>query len=165
MKKNIKKELIEYLIIILVVLFIRFFIITPIKVQQKSMFPTLNPNDIMILDKISLKLGKLERFDIVVIKYKDDYLIKRVIGLPGETIEYKEGKLYVDGKQIPEIFIRVNTADFKLEEKIKNDNYFLVGDNRNNSTDSRAFGSINKKDIVGKTSLIVFPFNRFGLIN
>lgn len=165
MKKNIKKELIEYLIIILVVLFIRFFIITPIKVQQKSMFPTLNPNDIMILDKISLKLGNIERFDIVVIKYEKEYLIKRVIGLPGEIIEYKEGKLYVNGKQIPETFIRVNTADFKLEEKIKDDNYFLVGDNRNNSTDSRAFGSINKKDIVGKTSLIVFPFNRFGLIN
>lgn len=117
MKKNIKKELIEYLIIILVVLFIRFFIITPIKVQQKSMFPTLNPNDIMILDKISLKLGNIERFDIVVIKYEKEYLIKRVIGLPGEIIEYKEGKLYVNGKQIPETFIRVNTADFKLEKK------------------------------------------------
>ena len=165
MKKNIKKELIEYLIIILVVLFIRFFIITPIKVQQKSMFPTLNPNDIMILDKIGLKLGNIERFDIVVIKHEKEYLIKRVIGLPGEIIEYKEGKLYVNGKQIPETFIRFNTADFKLEEKIKDDNYFLVGDNRNNSTDSRTFGSINKKDIVGKTSLIVFPFNRFGLIN
>ncbi len=164
MKKNIKKELIEYLIIILVVLFIRFFIITPIKVQQKSMFPTLNPNDIMILDKVSLKLGKLERFDIVVIKYENEYLIKRVIGLPGEIVEYKEGELYINNIQIPETFIRVNTADFKLEEKIKDNNYFLVGDNRNNSTDSRIFGLIDKKNIIGKTSLIIFPFNRFGLI-
>ena len=163
--KKIIKELFEYFIIIVVVIVIRTYFVTPIKVQQKSMYPTLKENDIMILNKIGVHINGINRFEIVVIKYEDDFLIKRVIGLPGEMIEYKENKLYIDGKEYKEDFIDVNTKDYILEKKIPKDKYFLVGDNRNNSIDSRVFGLVDKKDIIGKTNIIIFPFKRIGDIN
>jgi signal peptidase I len=138
--------------------------VTPIKVQQKSMYPTLNSDDIMILDKLGYSISGADRFNIVVIKYKKDYLIKRVIGLPGETLEYKDSKLYINEKEVNEYFINVKTEDYKFEGKIPKDSYFVMGDNRGNSTDSRLIGAINFNEIIGKTDLIVFPFSRFGTI-
>lgn len=164
MKKNIKREILDYAIIIIVVILIRTFIFTPIKVEQNSMNPTLNSNDIMILNKIGYKIGGLKRFDIVVIKHNGDYLIKRVIGLPNETIEYKDNKLYIDGKEIKEDFNKKITEDFKLDKSISNNNYFLMGDNRGNSVDSRIFGTVNEKDILGKTRLVLFPIDKIGVV-
>lgn len=163
--KKIIKELFEYFIIIVVVIIIRTYFVTPIKVQQKSMYPTLKENDIMILNKLGIHTSGISRFEIVVIKHEDDFLIKRVIGLPGEMIEYKDSKLYIDGKEYKEDFIDVNTKDYILKKKIPKDKYFLVGDNRNNSIDSRVFGLVDKKDIIGKTNIIIFPFKRIGDIN
>ncbi|MCI5702037.1 MAG: signal peptidase I [Erysipelotrichaceae bacterium] len=157
------KEILSYIIIIVVVLLIKHYVITPIKVNGNSMNNTLKNKDIMILDKISYRFQEIERFDIVVIKKGNDYLIKRVIGMPGETVEYKNNKLYINGKNIDEKFIHEKTNDFIMEEKIPDDCYFVVGDNRPVSNDSRYIGVINKKDILGKTSLVIFPFSRFGI--
>ena len=163
MKKNIKREILDFLLIIIAVLLIRTFIFTPIKVEQNSMNPTLYPNDIMILNKIGYRINGLNRFDIVVIKHNNDYLIKRVIGLPNETLEYKDNKLYIDGGEIKENFITNPTNDYTLDDKIPKDSYFLIGDNRNNSIDSRTFGAISKREILGKTRLIIFPFDRINI--
>lgn len=163
MKKNIKKEILDYIIIIIVVIFIRTLIFTPIKVEQSSMNPTLNSKDVMILNKIGYKINGLKRFDIVVIKKDDDYLIKRVIGLPNETLEYRENKLYINGKETKEPFTKKITSDFKLDNKISKDSYFLIGDNRGNSIDSRIFGEVSKKNILGKTNFVIFPFDRIGV--
>lgn len=157
------KEILSYIIIIIVVLLIKHYIITPIKVNGNSMNNTLKDKDIMILDKISYRFQEIKRFDIVVVKKGNDYLIKRVIGLPGETVEYKNNKLYINGKNIDEKFIHEKTNDFIMEEKIPDDCYFVVGDNRPISNDSRYIGVINKKDILGKTSLVIFPFSRIGV--
>ena len=157
------KEILSYIIIIVVVLLIKHYVITPIKVNGNSMNNTLKNKDIMILDKISYRFQEIERFDIVVIKKGNDYLIKRVIGMPGETVEYKNNKLYINGKNIDEKFIHEKTNDFIMEEKIPDDCYFVVGDNRPVSNDSRYIGVINKKDILGKTSLVIFPFSLFGI--
>lgn len=157
------KEILSYIIIIVVVLLIKHYVITPIKVNGNSMNNTLKNKDIMILDKISYRFQEIERFDIVVIKKGNDYLIKRVIGMPGETVEYKNNKLYINGKNIDEKFIHEKTNDFIMEEKIPDDCYFVVGDNRPVSNDSRYIGVINKNDILGKTSLVIFPFSRFGI--
>ena len=157
------KAILSYIIIIVVVLLIKTYIATPVKVNGNSMNNTLKDNDIMILDKITYRFQKIERFDIVVLKNGDDYLIKRVIGLPGETVEYKNNKLYINGKNVDEKFIHEKTDDFVMNEKIPDDCYFVVGDNRPISKDSRYIGVINKKDILGKTSLVIFPFSRFGV--
>lgn len=161
--KEKNKEILSYIIIIVVVLLIKTYIATPVKVNGNSMNNTLKDNDIMILDKITYRFQKIERFDIVVLKNGDDYLIKRVIGLPGETVEYKNNKLYINGKNVDEKFIHEKTDDFVMNEKIPDDCYFVVGDNRPISKDSRYIGVINKKDILGKTSLVIFPFSRFGV--
>ena len=167
--KNKVKVLLPYIIIILVVLFIKAFIVTPIKVNGESMYPTLEEGDIMILNKTAYYFNKPERFDIVVVNMPDEYLIKRVIGLPGEHIEYKNNTLYVDGKKVKENFKHGVTANFNIEElgsdTIPLNTYLVLGDNRENSLDSRELGFIREDQLLGRTSLIILPFNRFGSVN
>ena len=105
-------------------------------------------------------------FDIVVIKYNNEKIIKRVIGLPGDYIEYKDNILYVNGKEIKEEYKRDITNNFSLKdlgyEKIPENKYLVLGDNRSISKDSRIIGLIDKEDIEGYTGIIVFPFKRIG---
>ena len=159
-KKNYIKEFLPYFMIILVVVLIKTFVVSPIRVNGASMDPTLNDKDIMLLDEISYRFSDIERFDIVVVKEEDEYLIKRVIGLPGETVEYKNDKLYIDGKYVKEDFKHKETFDFSTT--LGKDEYFIMGDNRTNSTDSRVFGPISRDKIMGKTSLTILPISRFG---
>ena len=157
------KDILGYVIVIVVVLLIKHFIVTPIRVNQSSMNNTLYDKDIMILDKISYRFKDIKRFDIVVIKREKEYLIKRVIGLPGDMVEYKDNKLYINEKIVEENFLHKDTSDYKLDSVIPDNYYFVVGDNRSNSLDSRVFGLIKKDEILGKTSFVIFPFNHFGV--
>lgn len=156
MKEKIK-DFLPYLIILVVVILFRTFIATPIKVDGMSMYPTLEGNEIMILNK----LGKIQRYNIVVVKEEKEDLIKRVIGLPNETIEIVEGNIYINGKKIEENYGKGETSDYP-KTKLKSDEYFVLGDNRENSKDSRSIGPVKKKQINGNTSFIIFPFTRFG---
>lgn len=156
------RSILSYVIIIVVVLLIKEFIVTPIRVNGESMDKTLQDKDIMILNKISYRFTDIKRFDIVVVKLENEYIIKRVIGLPGEKVEYKDNKLYINGKQVKEDFKHEDTEDFILEEEIPKGYYFVMGDNRPISLDSRVIGLIKEKQILGKTSLVIFPLNRFG---
>lgn len=164
--KEIFKEIRVYLLIIVIVLLVKTFLVAPIRVNGESMMGTLHDKDIMILDKISYRFSSIKRFDIVVVKYNDEYLIKRVIGLPGEKVEYKNNKLYVNGKVLKENFSHMKTDDFKLDSignsKVPKNQYLVLGDNRVNSLDSRIIGFIKRSQISGKTSFTILPFNRFG---
>lgn len=160
LKKSYVKEFLPYFIIILVVVFVKMFVVSPIRVNGASMNPTLNDKDIMILNEISYGFSDIVRFDIVVVKEENEYLIKRIIGLPGEKIEYKDNKLYIDGKYVKEDFKHMETMDFSTT--LGEDEYFIMGDNRTNSTDSRIFGPISRDEIIGKTSLTILPISRFG---
>lgn len=159
------KEFLPYVIVIVAVLLIRNYVITPVFVDGKSMEPNLINRQILILKRYD---KSLDRFDVVVFKYGKSRLVKRVIGLPGEHIEYKDSKLYVNGKEVEETMIDKPTADFNLESigytTIPEGYYFVVGDNRTNSRDSRSIGLISKKSVMGTVSLSLFPFNRFGFI-
>ncbi len=165
---KIIKELCPYVIIILVVVLIRTFIATPVRVDQLSMYPTLNPKDILVLNKLD---RNFKRFDIVVIKTGDTKIVKRIIGLPGENIEYKDNELYING-EIIEDMTSARTNDFTLKnlydiDELPQDKYFVMGDNRPNSQDSRSdeIGIIDKKDIIGTVKFRVYPFSRFGIID
>lgn len=155
------KEYVPYIVIIILVLVIKRYVVTPIRVNGPSMLPTLKDKDIMILNEVGYRIHGLKRFDIVVLDYKGEKLIKRVIGLPGEKIEYKDNKLYVNGKVVKEDFLHADTEDFD-EIKVEKDRYFVLGDNRVNSTDSRIIGTVSIKDIRGTTKLTIYPFGRFG---
>lgn len=165
--KKIIKEIISYILIIIIVLVIKNYVFTPIRVNGGSMEPTLKHNDIMILNEIGYYINGVERFDIVVVSVNGERIIKRVIGIPGDKVEYKDNKLYINDQEIKEDFINDNTKDFSVKddlgfEIIPDNYYFVVGDNRNNSIDSRIIGLVSSKQIKGKTKLVVYPFSKFG---
>ncbi len=157
-----------YIIIVIVVALIRTFIITPVQVEGMSMYSTLDDKEILLLKKYD---KSYDRFDVVVFNYNNTKLIKRVVGLPGDTVEYKDNKLYINGKYIKEKFLKNNqeTYDFSLEdlgyETLPDGYYFVMGDNRTNSTDSRVIGLVSAEDIEGTTNFVIFPLNKFGNFN
>lgn len=161
----------------LIALAVRTFLFSPIIVDGPSMQPTLYDRDQMIVNKFIYKFKQPNRFDIVIFHASEEKdFIKRVIGLPGEHIKVIDNELYVNNEIVDEPFLadhlRDNfyTNDFTLEMLPGNyetipDGYVLVlGDNRSNSTDSRAIGLIDMKEIVGKASVIYWPFNRIQLM-
>lgn len=154
------RELIPYLIIILIVITLRTFIVTPIVVSGESMVPTLSGGELMLLKKYDTEY---ERFDIVVVNksVEGDNLIKRIIALPGETIKYRNNKLYINDEIFEDIYAFGNTENFR-EITLGNDEYFLMGDNREISLDSRSLGIIKKQEIEGTVGIVLYPFNKIG---
>lgn len=153
------KEIIPYAAILIAVILLRTFIVTPIKVNGSSMYNTLEGNEIMLL----WKLGEINRYDIVVAKTQSDTLIKRVYAFPNETIECKNGKIYINDKEINDPYAFGETEDFN-KVTLKENEYFIMGDNRFVSLDSRKIGPVTKDRIEGTTNFILFPFTKFGIL-
>lgn len=159
---------------------IRTFLFAPIVVEGPSMLPTLHNGDQMMVNKIIYDLKDPKRFDIVVFHASSEKdFIKRVIGLPGDHVEVRNNILYINGKEIEQNFLngqanktqaKVYTNNFTLEDlpgsyrKIPEDYVLVLGDNRENSMDSRSLGLIPMDQIVGKTNFIYWPFERMQLI-
>ena len=161
---KILKEILPYAIILLVVILVRTFLVTPIKVNGQSMYDTLSGNEIMLLYRI----GEIKRYDMVVADLvvdgkKDDTLIKRVYGLPGETIKCEDGVMYINDHKIEDPYATNLTTDFEAVT-LGSDEYFLLGDNRSISLDSRIIGPVKRKDIEGRTNFVIFPFDKFGIV-
>lgn len=153
------REIAIYILLILAVILLRTFIVTPVCVDGSSMLPTLKNGEILLLKKYD---KSIERFDIVVLNYNGQKLVKRVIGLPGEKIEYKENKLYINGEEVKDVNTGYITNDFSAS--VSENAYFVLGDNRIDSLDSRLIGEISKERIEGVTSFAIFPFSSFGKI-
>lgn len=153
------REIAVYLLLILAVILLRMFIVTPVCVEGSSMLPTLKNGEILLLKKYD---KSIERFDIVVLNYNGQKLVKRVIGLPGETVVYKDNKLYINNEEIKDIQTGYRTNDFSYV--VSEGAYFVLGDNRIDSLDSRIIGEISKERIEGVTSFAIFPFSSFGSI-
>ena len=140
---------------------IRTFIITPVRVDGDSMKNTLKNGDILLL----YKLGSINRLDIIVLDEEKDNekIIKRVIGLPGETVAIKKGKIYINDKVIDDEYAYGETSDYD-KVTLEDDEYFILGDNRLISKDSRYFGPIKKSEIKGKIVFRLFPFTKIGTV-
>lgn len=175
-QKNEWLDLIKIVVIaVAIALSVRTFLFSPIIVDGPSMLPTLEDRDQMIVNKIGYRMNQPKRFDIVVFhaSAKKDF-IKRVIGLPGEHIMVKDRQLYIDGVEVEESYLNDENRSYQSEFDLKDlpgsyetipEGYVLVlGDNRNNSTDSRSFGLIAIDDIVGKASVIYWPPRRIQVI-
>lgn len=160
-KKWLKENLL-FTILLLIIIIIRIFFYSPIRVNGSSMYPTLQDKEFMILNKIGLQKG-INRFDIVVVESNGKYIIKRVIGLPGESVMYSDNKLYINGKVIEDNYSKSETENFE-NVILKENEYFVMGDNREVSKDSRVIGPVNIKNIKGKTNLVIFPFNKIGIV-
>lgn len=161
--KDVFLDYLPYIIIILVVMIIRSFIVTPVRVNGTSMESTLNNGETMLLNKLGMKVKGIKRWDIVVVKTGDTFLIKRVVGLPGETIKYTKGILYINDEKTEDKYASTTTEDFD-QIKLSKKEYFVMGDNRFVSQDSRVIGAINEEEIIGKTNILIFPLDRIGII-
>jgi len=178
MKSNFAKtiaEIVEVGIIGLVVIFfVYLFAGQPLRVTGDSMVPNFYDGEQIIAEKISIKTGEIERGDIVIFKhptYLDRLVIKRVVGLPNEKISLNGGRIYVDGRELIESYIPQNTSTKEgtvimenSEYEVPQDGYILLGDNRENSTDSRNWGAIKRDLIVGKGFVIYYPLNKVRVI-
>ncbi len=157
--KKIVKEIIPYIIILVVVVIVRTYFITPVIVNGTSMVPTLDGGELMILNKMS----DVERFDVVVVDIKSEDIIKRVIAMPGETISCENGIVYVNDRRQDEEYSKGITTDFE-RIVLGDDEYFVMGDNREGSLDSRKLGPVKNSQIKGTAHFVLFPFNKIGNI-
>lgn len=175
MKKSVIKEILSTSVYLLCVLIATYLIIHYVgqrtEVQGSSMEPTLQDGDNLIVDKITYRFREPQRYDIIVFpfQYKEEtYYIKRIIGMPGETVRIDwDGTIYIDGEELYESYgLEVIQDPGRAAEEIVlgDEEYFVLGDNRNNSTDSRAqaVGNIQKDNIIGRAWVRIYPFGKFG---
>lgn len=166
-------ELIKIVVISLVIIIpIRYFLIQPFYVKGASMEPNFFDHEYLIIDEITYRFNSPQRGDIMVFRYPknpQEFFIKRLIGLPGEEVQIKDGNVWVynsenpDGKVLDEPYLATDTRTYGLtEEKIKigENEYFVLGDNRGSSKDSRSFGPVNQNFITGRVLFRGWPFNR-----
>lgn len=173
------KEMISTLLYILFVLLMVYLLINFVgqrtEVKGSSMEPTLFDEDQLLVDKITYRFKDPQRFDIIVFPYQyqeNIFYIKRIIGLPGETVQIDaEGNIFIDGEVLYESYgrevIRADKVGLASEPiLLGEDEYFVMGDNRNNSSDSRidAVGNIHRDDIVGRAFIRIWPLSRFGVL-
>lgn len=156
------KDMSKYIIIAVVMLLLVIFVITFHQVIGPSMTPTIKEGSVVLVNKFIYNIRDIKRNEIIILKHDEKFMIKRVIGLPGEHIVYKDNKLYINGEQYNEKFLEKNIQTEDYDTKvIPKDKYFVLGDNRENSQDGNDFGLIDKKDIVGKAWIIMWPINEF----
>ena len=166
-------ELIKIVVISLVIIIpIRYFLIQPFYVKGASMEPNFFDHEYLIIDEITYRFEEPKRGDIVVFRYPrnpQEYFIKRLIGLPGETIQIKDGSVIIyneanpEGMMIAEEYLEPGTKTYGLTEnkiELNGNEYYVLGDNRNSSKDSRSFGPVNESFVTGRVLLRGWPFNR-----
>lgn len=175
-KKTLIKTFVYIIFVFILAMLWNAFLMSPLMIVGPSMNPSLEEGDVVFINKLSYVFGDVERYDIVLFPYKYDNsrsLVKRVIGLPNEKVEIKDGALYINDKELKEYYgiyreksdgekstIYVNWGPYTLGDN----EVFVLGDNRNQSDDSRSsdVGPVNIDDIIGKVSFRIWPFNSLG---
>ena len=175
--KEIIKELAGWLLYIVLIIALTWTVVTCVgqrtEVSGSSMETTLSDKDQLIVDKMTYRFRDPKRYDIVVFPYQyqdNTYYIKRIIGLPGETVQILSGMVYIDGMRLDEHYgneIMENPGIAEEPLTLGEDEYFVLGDNRNNSSDSRAsdVGLIHRKDLIGRAWIRVWPLSQIGVIH
>ncbi|MDD4332980.1 MAG: signal peptidase I [Patescibacteria group bacterium] len=171
-------ELVKIIAISLAIIIpIRYYLIQPFYVKGASMEPNFYDHEYLIINEISYRFEEPKRGDIIVFKYPknpQEYFIKRIIGMPGEKVQIKDGEIkifnntYVDGVVLEESYLEQNLKTYSSNEDIISlgeNEYYVLGDNRNSSKDSRSFGAVDKSFIVGKVLLRGWPFTRVKLFD
>ena len=174
--KGIIRELFGWILFIVLVVAASYVVVTFVgqrtQVSGESMENTLDNGDQLIVDKITYRFQDPERFDIIVFPfhYKENtYYIKRIIGLPGETVQIADGTIYINGEVLEESYGREVMQDPGIAAEpitLGEDEYFVLGDNRNQSSDSRdpSVGLIHRDEIIGRAWLRIWPLNSFGIL-
>lgn len=174
---NFTWEILKIVIISLAIIIpIRYFLIQPFFVKGASMDPNFLDGDYLIIDEISYRLNEPQRGDVVVFHYpldRSQFFIKRIIGLPGETVKIEEGKIFIYSQETPDERVVLDESEYledaytpgNLEISLGEDEYFVLGDNRNASSDSRKWGGVDRDYITGRAWIRAWPFNRLEVID
>ncbi len=160
-------------IIILIAFFVRFYLIQPFVVEGSSMEPNFHNSQYLMVDKLSYRIHPPKRGDVVVFHPPNapslNY-IKRIIALPGEQIEIKNGEIFINNARLAEPYIPAEKTLIRyseaanLKQTLGNDEYFVLGDNREHSSDSREWGSVPAANVIGRAWLVIFPLKNFGVV-
>ena len=174
---EIKDLLITFVVCFIAVWTITNFVVKPVQVDGDSMYPTLVDQEVVVVNLMFVKLDGISRYDVVVVhnKAQDENWVKRVIGLPGETISCKDDVIYINGEPIEEPYLDTDYVKEQVqlrgpftenfgEVTLGDDEYFLMGDNRVVSLDSRRVGPFKAEDIIGKDAYIFYPFEQFKIV-
>lgn len=167
------REILTFIVLaVVIVVPVRYFIAQPFVVEGESMHPTFESGDYLIVDELSYHLGAPMRGDVVVFRYPGDpsvFYIKRIIGLPGETVHINRGVTSIsrtDGSTIilDESYVVTEDATYSLDTTLGSDQFFVMGDNRPRSSDSRVWGPLPKEDLIGRAYIRLLPFNQIGIL-
>lgn len=175
-KKSLLRSIWEFVgfavIAVIIVIPVRLFVAQPFIVSGSSMVPTFDNADYLIVDELSYRIDNPERFDVVIFKYPKDlnkFFIKRIIGLPGETVVIRGNDITIindenkEGFELEQPFVK-NPGDNDLRFELKDDEYFVMGDNRSASSDSRYWGPVKRDLLVGKAFLRLLPFDHMNIL-
>ncbi|OGY94214.1 MAG: signal peptidase I [Candidatus Komeilibacteria bacterium RIFOXYC1_FULL_37_11] len=162
-------EIVKVVVISLaIILPIRLFLVQPFYVEGASMEPNFYQNEYLIIDEISYRFNEKQRGEVIIFKNPQNtkaYFIKRIIGLPGETVSVENGKVFINGEVLDEPYISHLSSDNHASVILADEEYFVMGDNRTNSLDSRQLGPINKSYIIGRVWFRGWPVNRINTFN
>jgi signal peptidase I len=159
----------DMVVSVLVSAFIIFFLYQPVRVEGTSMLPRLEDQDRLFINKFAYRVGDIQRGDVVVFLYPHDHsksYIKRVIGLPGDKLRIEQGRVYVNGRPIEEPYVPERFADDRSEAQIvlPDHEYYMMGDHRSISSDSRDFGPVDRGLIYGKAAFVYWPMDQAGVV-
>lgn len=168
-RREIRSWIICLATAVAIALFLRFFVLEMVLVDGQSMEPTLHSHQTLFIEKVTKLFSTLDRGQIVVVKYPDmdGVYVKRIVGIPGDTIEVKDGALYLNGNRKEEPYINTDYINYDMEEiTVPEDCYFVMGDNRNNSMDSHDdyIGPIPKENVVGRAIMVIWPLDEIEIV-
>jgi signal peptidase I len=166
--KSVTRELFESIIpAILIAVLLNLFVVQPTKVRGESMEPTLHTNEYLLVEKISYRFHPPRRGDVVVFKYPRDEaenFIKRVIAVPGDTVEIVSGRVYINGQPTVEPYLLQLPRESMPPTIVPQGQLFVLGDNRLNSNDSRSFGMVSLDEVLGRAWLRYWPINEITIL-
>ena len=166
--KSALREIVETILItLLIYILVRTFLFENYRVSGSSMKPTLEDEQYLVVNKLTYRLNDPQRGDIIVFRDPNAdtrKLIKRIIGLPGETLEIRTGQVLVNGQRLDEPYITRPAQYSEQPMPIPDDHYYVLGDNRNNSSDSHNWGTLSEEEIVGKAWVSYWPPSQWGII-